>query len=393
MARHGISVRFSAPLALFLLLLFVGSIFISYGASKDLPITLTSPNSQFEGYFGYSAATNGKIVVVGAPGENDYNGIAYVFNAKTGELIRNLTDPHPRGQQQASFGTSVAIGSGFIVVSSPFQSVVKHGKIFLEAGQVYVYYLGSDKVKVLTSPHPRTHESFGVSIGIYGNLVAVGDQVIGAYIFNLKTGSVRTVNCGGEGASDFSIALSANILLEGEPQNWSSGYVCVYNLRTGKINSLYDPHAYKGSGSFGTSVAIDDGLIVAGAPGENSTKGNYQYAGNAYVYNATNLHLIKTLTSPNPQVEGDFGYSVAIGKNDTVFVGAPLENAMGQDRAGRAYSFNAISGALINTYVSPNTQAAGYFGFSIGVSSSTFVIGADQESVSSEFGAGHAYTY
>src|SRR5579864_5175918 len=63
-------------------------------------ITLTSPNVQSNGYFGYSVAAGAKFAIIGAAGEVPEH--AYVYSAATGALMHTLTSPNP--QQHAAFG-------------------------------------------------------------------------------------------------------------------------------------------------------------------------------------------------------------------------------------------------------------------------------------------------
>jgi outer membrane protein assembly factor BamB len=98
------------------------------------------------------------------------------------------------------------------------------------------------------------------------------------------------------------------------------------------------------------------------------------------------------LTSPNAQGGGNFGLSLGIG-GATIVVGAPDETASSQIAAGHAYTFNARTGALIATFTSPNAQTDGHFGDSVAISGTTVVVGAPGEMASGQSGAGHAYTF
>src|SRR2546425_397522 len=99
------------------------------------------------------------------------------------------------------------------------------------------------------------------------------------------------------------------------------------------------------SGGFGQSVAISGTTVVVGAPGE--TANALLFAGNAYVFDAASGSLVSTLTSPNAQPHRGFGQSVAISEGDpTVVVGAPQETVSSQGGAGRAYTFDATTGTL-----------------------------------------------
>src|SRR3989442_1683190 len=95
-----------------------------------------------------------------------------------------------------------------------------------------------------------------------------------------------------------------------------------------------------------------------------------------------------TLASPNPQLDGNFGQSVAI-SGTTVVVGASGETAGLQLQAGNAFVLDAASGSLAFTLTSPNAVTCGNFGQSVAISGTTVVVGAPGETAGGF--AGHAY--
>ncbi len=133
--------------------------------------------------------------------------------------------------------------------------------------------------------------------------------------------------------------------------------------------TLTSPNAQLG-GAFGYSVATSGSIVVVGAIFSEE---------HAYIFDAKNGGLINTLTSPTAEPFGGFGVSVATNGN-IVVVGANLQTANGQMRAGHAYTFNATTGSLISMLTSPNAQLE-----------NTLVIGAPFEAVTAfEQSAGHA---
>jgi outer membrane protein assembly factor BamB len=135
-----------------------GSVSSSYSAPPTVTYsTLTSPNAQPVGEFGWSVAASGNIVVVGAPFETAHIGHAYTFNAKTGALISTLTSPQSGGL----FGISVA-ASGHIVVVG-------------EAGHAYTFNAETGAlISTLTSPNTGSGGSFGLAVAASGHIVVVG---------------------------------------------------------------------------------------------------------------------------------------------------------------------------------------------------------------------------
>ena len=132
-------------------------------------------------------------------------------------------------------------------------------------------------------------------------------------------------------------------------------------------------------GNFGASVAISGTTVIVGAPGE--TVSGFSFAGRFYTFSASGT-LQKTLSSPNQQSSGLFGASIGI-SGTTILVGAYGETASGFGGAGHAYTFSSSTGALIKTFSSPNSQSEGAFGYSVGISGTTILVGAYDESASS----------
>ena len=80
-------------------------------------------------FFGASVAVLGTLGVVGA--RNDYDngsqsGSAYLFNLASGVQYAKLLASD--GEPSDVFGTSVGIGSSFVVVGAPTSSSTKEGK-------------------------------------------------------------------------------------------------------------------------------------------------------------------------------------------------------------------------------------------------------------------------
>jgi len=329
--------------------------FVRTGHLTLSPSTLSSPGVQVDGLFGYSVANSGGTMVVGAPGETVLGhgdaGRVYVYSASRGTLLATLAAPV--AQNNSDFGFSVAISGKTIVVGAPGQNVSG-----VPAGTVYLFSTSGHPLETLVSPHPQVNGFFGYSVSISKSRVAVGAPT-------------QTVN----GQAD-------------------AGNAYVFTTHGTLQLTLTSPDAlYYGNdvnGVFGKAVAISGTTLVVGAPFEASPGGNL--SGHAYVYKATNGALLGILTSPNAQLSGQFGWSVAI-SGTTVAVGAPAETVAPHTAAGHVYLFNAKSDALLQTLTSPTPETVGNFGYSVAVSGSTAVVGAPGENASAIFSAGNAYTF
>jgi hypothetical protein len=236
---------------------------------------------------------------------------------------------------------------------------------------------------VLSSPDEELNGSFGGSVA-----------------------GIRDIN--GDGYPDVAIGAAMET-----PDSGPNGAGCVYVYcgKTGDIiRTLVSPNQEE-DGHFGFCVSeggdVDNDLypdLIVGAPDEDPGMSPAS-AGRAYVFNGVTGDLIYTLSSPNEEENGYFGCSVYYvpnsGGNDHPLVGAHGESpGTSPEGAGRAYLINGIDGSVIRTFVSPNEEKNGHFGFSVSSGSyyafSFFevIVGAYGESPgASPEEAGRAYVF
>jgi hypothetical protein len=147
------------------------------------------------------------------------------------------------------------------------------------------------------------------------------------------------------------------------------------------------------------------GDVVVGAYQEDPG-GSPTDAGRAYIFDGSTGALLETLASANEELESYFGRSVSgvsdlnVDGSGDVVIGAYNEDpGASPSNAGRAYIFDGSTGALLETFMSPNEEAGGWFGYSVsGVldvdsdGHGDVVIGARREDPgTSPFEAGRAY--
>ena len=119
-----------------------------------------------------------------------------------------------------------------------------------------------------------------------------------------------------------------------------------------------------GSGTYGFSVAADNGMVAVGAP----TQGTY---GTVYVYDRKSGGTKHTLEPSNATTGARFGQSVAIG-NGLIVVGAKDDDPNGAS-SGAAYVFDSLGDQILKL---SGAGAGDLFGASVGVSSRRIVVGA-----------------
>ena len=309
------------------------------GATFGL-VTRTSPSDANAMYYpqqsyGKSVAIDGDIAVVGAPGDSNEKGAAYVLRTTDGGAtyveLAKLTASD--GGNDHRFGWSVAIDGNTIVVGAP-DTV---DAAYPGPGAAYVYrttdgWASHTEIK-LTADDAEEQDGVGGAVAIAGSTIVVGAWNQGggaAYVY-------RTTDGGGT-------------------------YPQVAKLSSDCVNVLYPSQPCSGD-AFGASVAISESgdTIVAGAWGHDDAKydaGVYSASsdmGSAYVLRTTDdwsTHTTTKLTAADAAKGDEFGISVAI-DGDTVVVGAWKDGD-----TGSAYVFRASDGTQLAKVTAPMVRRA-----------------------------------
>jgi len=283
------------------------------------------------------------------------------------------------------FGTSIAIDNGIIAVGALVGSSGISGAAYLIDATT-----GAQLFKLLPSDI-SVPDRFGVSIAIDnspGNgIVAVGaqsDNINGttsgsAYLFDASTGVLLAKLLPSDGTTGdlfgSSIAIDNGIVAIGAPgddDNGSeSGSVYLFDMAGTLLAKLLASDGAIADG-FGKSISMHNGIVAVGA---TRSEVGHNDPGRAYLFDATTgIELFKLLPAGNPLAK-EFGSSIAI-FNGIVAVGAPFtEGASGEDNVGVAYLFDASNGQQIDIL---NASDGGHlFGLSMAMDNSGLVVGAD----------------
>lgn len=194
------------------------------------------------------------------------------------------------------------------------------------------------------------------------------------YLFNLPTGSfVRAIDgpnpenltnlfFGFSGLSfsdDGSRLAVASYLypyvISGFPSGYPGGAVHVFNTATGALISTCSPTKNSDNQGLGQSAAIsaDGSLVLIGAPEHRIS--SVAGVGRAFLYNATTGAVVWTFNSTNPKNNGYFGYRVSISRDKKLsIISEPSQTQSTATNAGRLYIFNNDTGALIATITNPD---------------------------------------
>lgn len=370
--------------------------------SDSGPLPIAIPNgairandgNEFDA-FGYSVAVDDLIAVVGARSA-DGGGAAYVFervsNAQWSQRAK-LTPPDASG----SFGSSVAISDGRIVIGAP-----NAARAFLFEGSAANWNLVATLAGEAGSEH-------GFAVDISGDRAIVGAPLDGgsgaAFVYQRQgsawhldgeiSGSLATASA----RFGSSVSISGNRALVGAPEDRAidddSGAAFVYR-RTGGGLWVEDqrilPSDATSDMEFGYSVSLDDDRALVGA-WRASPHGTE--SGAVYVFNggSNNSWSQTDKLAPSDGAAGDwFGHSVSLHSTWALISAYGVDDV--EQLAGGAYLYALRDGnwTQVEKLLPNGIQRSDTAGFSVSIGGSALVLGAWGDD---GFGttAGAAYVY
>jgi hypothetical protein len=259
-------------------------------------------------------------------------------------------------------------------------------------------------------------DRFGEALAVVGKSAVVGahddDASVldggAAYVF-VESGGVwsqEALLLASDGATNdafgWSVAISADTVVVGAPNaditglaNAGAAYVFT---RTGSVwtqqAKLLAPAAEIGlSDKFGAAVAMQDDLLVAGAPLKDASGING--VGAAFVFSRAGTTWSEgTMLVPSQlSLFHGFGDAVAV-REGAVLVGAPATFAAATD-PGAAYVFVGMGASWTERAAlsASDGQAGDRFGVSVSLTDGRALVGAEAHAVGGLVGAGSAYVF
>lgn len=357
-----------------------------------------------KGHFGRSVSISGDLEIVGAPGHDSNAGAAYLFerDLSNGMLTQveklQANSPMTNGR----FGQSVSIDdNGTPMVLNDDQIIVGAPGENNEAGAAYIFeHSGSawnlTPVKLAVADL-QAHDFFGTSVSISGDRALVGAPGRGgnpgaAYLFE-RDGSgiwqeVEKLQVNGlHGGSSFgySVAIHDDWALVGAYKESDTngiilGAAYVFNAAdwSSPLHRLTGTFQNPGS-RFGLSVSLNSDWAIIGEWGGNANNN----IGAAYIYEVGPWTEVAKRQGPDPS--DSFGYSVSIDDNgtpnpndDRAIVGASGDDE-GATNAGAAFLFESAGGAWaqpLQKLQACDKDLADRFGTSVSISGDRAVVGA-----------------
>jgi hypothetical protein len=381
---------------------------------------VTASDGAQQDQLGYSVAISGDTAVVGANGADTAGGTnagaAYVFTRSGGVWTQQQKLTASDGAQGDFFGFSVAISGDTVIVSAHTKDTAGGS----DAGAAYVFTRSGGvwtQQQKLTASDGAQGDLFGFSVAISGDTAIVGavhhdlgiiTDAGAAYVFT-RVGGVwnqqqKLTASDGQLDSLFghSVAINGDTAVVGAYLQGvagigtNAGAAYVFTRSGGVWTQQQRLFASDGgpADNFGSSVAISGDTAVVGAINADTAGGSR--AGAAYVFTRSGgvWTQQQKLTASDGTANQLFGYSVGI-SGDTVIVGAYRDGTTAVPDVGAAYVFTRGGGTWTEQQkiVASDGTLGDAFGFSVAISGTTAISGAFANDTAAGVNAGSAYFF
>jgi FG-GAP repeat/PEP-CTERM motif len=166
-----------------------------------------------------------------------------------------------------------------------------------------------------------------------------------------------------------------------------SGRAYVFNAANGALLRTLENPTPAVNDLFGQTVSLSGNLALVGAQNDDTSAVN---SGAAYLFDATTGALLRTFLNPTPAVGDNFGNAVAVSGNRALV--SAIGDDTGATNAGAAYLFDTTTGALLRTFVNPTPQANDNFGLGVALYGDRALISAANDDTGAT-NAGSAYLF
>ncbi|MCG3128908.1 MAG: hypothetical protein CHACPFDD_03804 [Phycisphaerae bacterium] len=358
--------------------------------------------------FAASAAIDGDVAVVGAPGSDfALSGAAYVFRRVSGiwEFEEKLLPPVSAAMDE--FGASVSISVDRIAVGAPESGIDGPGSVYIYRHNGLTWALEGD----LSATGGAADDEFGRAVSISGTSVAIGapgrdeagSESGAAYVYVFDGAAwafqQKLLASGGAGGDRFGAAVAheGNTLLVGAPLDdfgggGDRGSVHAFS-RSGTVwgagTGIFASDAANGD-SLGSAIGLSGDRAVFGAPFSNQRGVD---SGSVYVYTRSGgvWGFSQEITAADTATGDRFGASVGISL-DNIVVGAPDNDDDGAS-SGSLYLFRLSGANFVEVYEHNASDAAAgdALGEAAAIFPGTIVAGAPFAAVSGQSDAGKGY--
>jgi hypothetical protein len=338
--------------------------------------------------FGWSVATSGHTIVVGAPYHTAHSqadsGTVYVFQMPaagwaSATQTAELTDSTLGAKRELGFSVAISSDGHTIVAGVPAGSEVPGNGVNTQ-GTVDVF---------TTTGRWRSTSTPTARLTVAGS--PVPESTLG-------------------GELGWSVAISGHTIVAGAPYDPtypSDGVVYVFDEPGGgwsgpqtQAAELTEQAPPNNRDEFGWSVGTSGTTIVVGAPmygpGADERGAAFVFTG-PWSGSQTQTAAL-TASNASPTAPNEFGISVAV-SGKTIVAGAPLHTVGSNPGQGAAYVFvmptagRWVSRTQTAELTAPDGQVGDYLGWSVAVSGHTIVAGANSRQIGSNHIQGAAFVY
>ena len=326
---------------------------------------------------GFATAISGTTAIVGAYEHAKGAGVAYIFKM-TGSTWNQVAELQGSDTVAGDeFGSAVAI--------SDTTAVVGAGDHAGHAGRAYVFtktVAGWKQTAKLKGGDTVAGDYFGWSVSTSGTTVAVGAYGHAkssgrVYVFSESTGwkQIAELKCADTLAGDqfgSAVAISGTTMVAGATSRAASAgraYVFTKTVAGWKQTAKLEGSDTAAGDHFGWSVGVSGTTAIVG--GFLHAKG----AGRAYVFTETPGGWRQVVELKGKDTIGLDGFGISVGISAATAVVGATGHAGG---AGRVYVFTKSPSGWkqVAELKGSDTAPGDEFGFSIGISGTTAVVGA-----------------
>ena len=310
---------------------------------------LTASDAETQQYFGSSVAISGNLAIVGASGDSGFAGAAYVFDVTTGEEMYKLTHGIPGeafGFSVGIHGLTAIVGTGFFEDAAYVFDLSTGERSFdLAPTDRHLPPNGNNGfgLQVDLSGNKAVVAAYGES--------EFGDNAGAVYVYDVTTGDIlRKLSASDAGENQFfggghpdGVAIEGDKFIAGAVHSNNSDRGKAHFFHLEQLNEVFllDTPRDDQDNLFANGVAISGNNIILTAS-VDTVEGKPQ-AGSGYLFNAASLELFKFF--PADGEPGDnFGTSVAIDDNMLVIGTSPSDvNDRQNTKPGAAYIFQVVN--------------------------------------------------
>jgi outer membrane protein assembly factor BamB len=322
-----------------------------------------------------AVAAVGKNLVLGFPFDDTFGtdvGIAYLFDARTGKVLRTFKSPNP--VEGGRFGCAVAAVEDRLLVGAYHENTPDKS---VRAGAAHVFDATTGELlHTLRKPAPADGDKFGLYVGVLGENFLVscicddtGAKDAGAvFLYDSATGELlwafRSPLPRVDDYFGSAIAGVGNNLLVGvnrdDTKGPNAGAAYLFDGATGKVLQTFHNPVPDRKNGFGFAVAALEGNVLICDKNLNPPRAD---GGVVYLFDSVTGDVLRTFNNPAPAVNDAFGTSIAV-VDGNVVVSAAHANANGL-YVGAAYLFDGSTGEHLHTFMNPTPAWEDLFGVKV----------------------------